>query len=61
MQLIALDTASIITDMDIPDYKLHALKGQRENSWAISVSGNWRIIFVFANGDATIVNYEDYH
>ena len=61
MQLAALDTASVITDMDIPGYRLHALKGQRKNSWAISVSGNWRITFVFVNGDATIVNYEDYH
>ncbi len=61
MQLIALDTAGIINDMDIPGFKLHPLKGDRKGLWSISVSGNWRITFDFKDGNAYIVNYEDYH
>ncbi len=61
MQLIALHTARTIDDMDIPGYRLHALKGDKNGLWAISVSGNWRITFEFINGHASIVNYEDYH
>ncbi len=61
MQLIALHTARMIDDMDIPGYRLHALKGDKNGLWAISVSGNWRITFEFNNGHASIVNYEDYH
>lgn len=61
MQLAALDTAHIIEDMDIPGYKLHQLKGQRKDTWSITVNGNWRVTFEFENGDAYIVNYEDYH
>ena len=61
MQLIGLHTARMIDDMDIPGYRLHALKGDKNGLWAISVSGNWRITFEFNNGHASIVNYEDYH
>ncbi|MCA9435481.1 MAG: type II toxin-antitoxin system RelE/ParE family toxin, partial [Candidatus Omnitrophica bacterium] len=43
MRLAALDTARRIEDMDIPGFRLHPLKGKRKGSWAIDVSGNWRI------------------
>jgi toxin HigB-1 len=61
LQLIALDTATVIDDMDISDFKLHPLKGFDPTRWAISVSGNWRLTFEFANGFAEILDYEDYH
>jgi proteic killer suppression protein len=61
IQLIALDTAVTIEDMDIPGFKLHSLKGDRKGLWSVSVSGNWRITFDFRDGNAHIVNYEDYH
>lgn len=47
--------------MRIPGYALHPLKGSRKDTWSISVSGNWRITFEFYDGNAYIVNYEDYH
>jgi proteic killer suppression protein len=61
IQLAALDTAETIEDMDIPGFKLHPLKGKRKGLWSISVGGNWRITFEFKDGNAYIVNYEDYH
>ena len=61
MRLIALHTATTIEDMDIPGWRLHSLKGDREGLWAINVSGNWRIVFEFRDGNAYVVNYEDYH
>jgi len=61
LQLAALDTAQVIEDMDIPGYRLHQLKGLREDTWSITVNGNWRITFEFENGHAYIVDYEDYH
>lgn len=60
-RLTALHTAFSVEDMDIPGWRLHALKGDREGQYAINVSGNWRIVFEFVNGHAYIVNYEDYH
>lgn len=61
MRLVALDTAVQIDDMDLPGFRLHPLKGDRKGQWAIDVSKNWRITFEFIDGDAYIVNYEDYH
>jgi proteic killer suppression protein len=61
MQLAALETAQAIEDMDIPGYRLHQLKDNRKGIWSITVSGNWRITFKFREGNAYIVNYEDYH
>jgi len=61
MQLTALDTAQEIDDMDIPGFKLHPLKGKLKGRWSISVSGNWRITFEFREGNAFVIDYEDYH
>jgi len=56
-----LDAATDIRDMLYPGSKLHSLKGDRKGEWSVAVSGNWRITFVFQNGDAYDVNHEDYH
>ena len=61
MQLSALDTAQAIEDVDVPGYRLHSLKGTRKGLWSITVNGNWRVTFDFTDGNAYIVNYEDYH
>jgi len=47
--------------MDLPGLRLHELKGKRKDTWAVSVSGNWRITFRFDGVDAVNVDYEDYH
>lgn len=56
-----LHVASEPRDMNLPGLKLHRLKGMREDTWAVAVSGNWRVTFRFVKNDATEVNYEDYH
>lgn len=61
LQLIALDTAICIEDLDLPGYRQHPLKGSRKGFWSITVNGNWRITFEFQDGNVYIVNYEDYH
>jgi proteic killer suppression protein len=61
MRLTALDTAQTVEDMDLPGFRLHSLKGDEQGIWAIDVSKNWRITFEFIDGNAYIVNYEDYH
>ncbi|MFC5078857.1 Toxin HigB-1 [Vibrio thalassae] len=61
VQLAAIDTATIVDDIDLPGFKLHPLKGDRDGIWSITVNGNWRITFEFVDGNAYILNYEDYH
>jgi len=60
MQLAALDSALAIEDMDIPGYRLHALKGEMRGRWSIWVNGNWRLTFEFREGNAYVLDYEDY-
>ncbi|HDL4162815.1 TPA: type II toxin-antitoxin system RelE/ParE family toxin, partial [Mannheimia haemolytica] len=45
----------------MPFYQCHELKGNRKGIYSMTVNGNWRITFEFVNGDAYILNYEDYH
>ena len=59
--LAQLNQARSIHDLDIPTLKLHRLKGDRKEIWAVTVQANWRITFRFTREDAEIVNYEDYH
>ncbi len=61
MQRTALGTAMTIDDMDIPGFRLHPLKGEMRGRWSIMVNGNWRLTFEFRDGNAYVLDYEDYH
>ncbi len=56
-----LNVAKEPGDMGLPGLHLHPLKGERKGTWAVSVSGNWRITFAFSGPDVVDVDYEDYH
>lgn len=56
-----LNVASEPRDMDLPGLRLHPLKGDRRGTWAVDVSGNWRVTFEFVGWDVDRVDYEDYH
>lgn len=60
-QLQRLDAARRPQDMNVPGWKLHALKGGLARHWAVWVSGNWRLTFTFEDEDAVLVDYQDYH
>jgi len=59
--LARLDAAGTVTDMDLPGFRLHRLKGALKGFWAVTVRANRRVIFRFADGDALDVDYVDYH
>lgn len=59
--LFLLDNAESLQGLDLPGYRLHRLKGDWHDYYAMTVSGNWRIIFRFENGDARDVDLIDYH
>ena len=56
-----LNAARTLQDLDFPGSRLHALRGDREGFWSVTVSGNWRVVFRFADGDVLDVDYTDYH
>ena len=61
LALADLDAADKPSDLALPGYRLHPLRGDLKGFWSLSVSGNWRIIFRFEEGDAYDVNLIDYH
>lgn len=60
-QMDFLNRAASPQDMNLPGYRLHELKGGREGTWSVTVSGNWRLTFTFEGGDASDIDLEDYH
>jgi toxin HigB-1 len=61
LQLAALDQAIKSEDLSAASWALHPLKGELKGHWAISVNGNWRMVFAFEGNDAVLVDYLDYH
>lgn len=61
MLLIALETAQVIGDMDVPGFKLHPLMGAERGRWSVWVNGNWRLTIEFRDGQTYLLDYEDYH
>ncbi len=59
--LARLDEAVMPTNMDLPGFRLHPLKGDLAGYWSVSVSDNWRIVFCFEGAHASDVDLVDYH
>lgn len=59
--LSTLQASMEIDGMDLPPFRLHALKGDLKNFYAVTVRANWRIIFRFQDGNAFDVDFIDYH
>jgi toxin HigB-1 len=60
--LPALDTIKTPDPLRrIPGYKLHSLAGDLKGFWAVTITGNYRIIFRFEDENAYDVDYIDYH
>ncbi len=56
-----LDVAAAPQDVNLPGLGLHLLKGDLQGFWAVSVNGNWRVLFRFAGTDTELLDYLDYH
>lgn len=61
-KLAQLNAATVLADVAVPpSNRLHALGSEREGQHSISVNMQWRICFVFQDGDAYDVEVCDYH
>ena len=61
LMLTALDSATCPEDMNAPAWKLHSLTGNLTGHYAITVNGNWRMVFAFDGKNVELVDYLDYH
>ena len=55
--LAALDQAIEPHEMDLPGFRLQALKGKRKGHYSVWVSGNWRMTFRFHGAQAVDIDY----
>ena len=61
-KLRMLSSAHNLDDLRIPPAnRLEALKGKRKGQHSIRINDQWRICFVWQDGDAYNVEIEDYH
>jgi proteic killer suppression protein len=61
LQLAKLNAAQNPDDMNLPNWRLHPLKGNLANHWAVWVDKNWRLTFTFEDTNAVLLDYQDYH
>jgi toxin HigB-1 len=60
--LSAIHAAEELAELEsVPGWRLHALKGDLKGFWSLSVSGNWRLTFMWNKGAATDIDLVDYH
>ena len=60
-RLLTLNSSRVAEDMNIAGYGFHKLVGDLKGFYTVKVTGNWRIIFRFEDGDAFDVDHLDYH
>ena len=60
--LTAIDEANEPKEIGLfPGWRPHRLSGDIRGFWSVTVTGNWRIVFRFADGNASELDYLDYH
>lgn len=59
--LFLINNAKVVEDTNFPGSDWHKLKGDRKNIYSVAVRANWKITFEFYDGNAYILDYEDYH
>jgi toxin HigB-1 len=61
-KLEQVNAATVVEDLRVPPgNRLHALEGDRNSQFSVSVNDQWRICFQFEDGDALDVEFCDYH
>lgn len=61
-KLQMLEAAHELRDLRVPPgNRLEALKGNRQGQHSIRVNEQWRLCFVWENGEAREVEFCDYH
>ena len=61
-KLLLLHRAKSLDDLRVPPgNRLEALRGNRKGQYSIRINDQWRICFVWVQGDARDVEIVDYH
>lgn len=61
-KLLMVHRAMRLDDLRIPPQnRLAALKGDRKSQWSIRINDQWRVCFVWEDGQVFDVEIVDYH
>jgi proteic killer suppression protein len=61
-KLLMIDAAAILDDLRVPPAnRLEKLQGDRADQWSIRINDQWRVCFVWRDGNAYDVEIVDYH
>ena len=61
-KLVILDAAMELNDLRIPPgNRLEALKGDRKGQHSLRINDQWRVCFIWSDGDAYDVEITDYN
>lgn len=60
-RLDRLESAEVPEDMNLPGFDFHSLNGHNPTRYTVHVNGPWCITFEFRDGDAHVIDYEQYH
>ncbi|MCV6595376.1 MAG: type II toxin-antitoxin system RelE/ParE family toxin [Silicimonas sp.] len=60
-RLDALNAATRPEDMNLPGFNFHALGGYHPTRYTVHVNGPWCVTFTFEDGDAHVLDFEQYH
>lgn len=61
-KLRLIHQAKTLEDLKVPPgNRLEALRGDLAGQWSIRINDQWRICFIWQNGDAFRVRIVDYH
>ncbi len=60
-RLTVLDNAVVLSDLNIPGFDFHALRGHNPARFTIDVKGPWCLTFEFDAGDVFRIDLEQYH
>lgn len=61
-KLLIIDAATDVNDLRVPPgNRLEKLTGDRSGQYSIRINDQYRVCFVFRNGDAFQVEIVDYH
>lgn len=61
VRLDRLDVAIAPSEMNVPGFDFHSLRGFAPTRYSVHVNGPWCITFEFENGDACRVDFGQYH
>jgi proteic killer suppression protein len=59
-RLDRMDAAITITELDVPGFNFHPLKGKPQR-YSVHINGPWCLTFEFENGDCLRIDFEQYH